>query len=163
MSTEVRYEVRRTLRASADAVWLVLGDFGTEHRWTRTVNHCVRDTETVDVGTRRTCTLPRALMGRNEVTEVITQYVPGHSLAYVLEGPAGPFSRAGGKWSISPASGDSALLTVEGKFTPRNWLSEFVVWPLAKPFLRRLTNRVIAELERFVIGREENGGSRPWS
>jgi hypothetical protein len=46
------------------------------------------------------------------------------------------------------------LLTVEGRFTPRNWLSRFLVWPLAKPMLSRLTRNVIRELESFVVSRE---------
>ena len=158
MAAELRYEVRRTLEAPADAVWLVLGDFGTEHRWTKTLSHCVRDTEIVKVGTKRFCTLPRPLMGRNQVTEEITEYAPGLALAYVLHGPAGPFARAAGKWSISPASANSTLLTVEGTFAPRNWVSAFVAWPVAKPFLRRLTNRIIGELEHFVIGRKRAAG-----
>ena len=129
----------------------MLGDFGTEHRWTKSVSRCVRNTELVKVGTRRTCKLPRPLMGRTEVTEDITEYTPRVALSYVLDGPAGPFSTAGSKWSIAPASMNSTVLTVEGIFTPRSWLSEFVVWPLAKPFLRRLTHRVIGELEHFLV------------
>ena len=151
MTAGLRYEVRHTLGAPVDAVWLVLGDFGTEHRWTKSVSRCVRDSEIVRVGTRRTCTLPKPLMGRTQVTEEITEYAPRVALSYMLDGPAGPFTTAASKWSIAPASVNSTVLTVEGNFTPRNWLSEFIVWPLAKPFLQRLTRRVIGELEHFLV------------
>jgi len=36
--------VSRTVHASTDSIWRVLGDFGTEDRWTRTVHHCARVT-----------------------------------------------------------------------------------------------------------------------
>jgi hypothetical protein len=46
--------------------------------------------------------------------------MPGRAISYQLDGPAGPFASAGGRWSTSPISSDSARLTVEGRFTPRN-------------------------------------------
>jgi hypothetical protein len=49
------------------------------------------------------------------------------------------------------------VLTVEGFFTPRNLLARLLVWPLAKPMIRRLTARVIGELEAFVMAAGARG------
>ena len=151
MPTQLRFAVSRTVPAPVEAIWQVLGDFGTEHRWSKQLNHCARDTETVRVGTVRTCTRPKALMGRNEVREELTEYAPGTALAYALDGPAGPFSSAASRWSTKPVSDGSTVLTVEGFFTPRNRMAQILIWPLAKTILRQLTRRVIGELEEFVV------------
>lgn len=151
MSHLLTFKVTRKVGAPAAAVWRVLGDFGREHRWTKSLAHCERDTETVSVGTARTCTLPKPLMGRTNVREELTEYLPGRSLAYQLDGPAGPFSSASSRWLTAAGPGGTTVLTVEGFFTPRNWLARFVVWPIAKPMIRRLTARVIGELEAFVV------------
>src|SRR5919198_602029 len=149
MATTLHFSVTERVRASNDAVWAVLGDFGTEHRWTRTRTHCERDTPDVRVGTARTCTLARPLMGRAKVREELTEFQPGVSLAYVLDGPAGPFLTASSRWSTKRADDETTLVTVDGRFTPRSWLSRLLVWPLAKPMLQRLTRRVVRELESF--------------
>lgn len=150
MAGQLRFTVSRTVQAPVGAIWQVLGDFGTEHRWSKQLNHCARDTDTVGVGTVRTCTLPKALMGRTQVREALTEYVPGTALAYALDGGAGPFASAASRWSTRPAPGDSTVVTVDGFLTARNRLARFLLWPLAKPMLRRLTRRVIGELEVFV-------------
>lgn len=144
--------VSSTVRAPSSAVWAVLGDFGTEHRWTRSVSHCERDTEVVRVGTSRTCTLPKPLMGRSKVREELIEYAPGEALAYKLEGPAGPFDTAASRWSIARDTDGGTIVTVEGRFTPRSLAARFLIWPVAKPMIRRLTRRVIAELGAFVVG-----------
>lgn len=77
--------------------------------------------------------------------------MPGTALAYALDGPAGPFSSAASRWTTNPVSDDSTVLTVEGFFTPRNRVAQILIWPLAKPVLRRLTHGVIGELEEFVV------------
>lgn len=151
MARTLTFKVTRRIGASGAAVWSVLGDFGREHRWTKSVAHCERDTDIVRVGTARTCTLPKPLMGRTKVREELTEYVPGHSLAYTLDGPAGPFASASSRWQTAAEPDGSTFLTVEGVFTPRNFLTRLVVWPLAKPMIRRLTARVIGELEAFVL------------
>jgi uncharacterized protein YndB with AHSA1/START domain len=151
MSTEIGFVVTETVHAPPDAVWAVLADFGTEHRWTRTLAHCERDTAVVGVGTVRTCTLPKPLMGRTVVREELTAFEPGRALAYTLDGPAGPFQTASSYWSTSQGVEDTTVLTVEGRFTPRNWLSRALVWPLARPMIRRLTRQVIRELEAFIL------------
>ena len=131
-------------------VWSVLGDFGNEHRWTRSVASCTRDTPDVRLGTRRTCRLPRPLMGRTEVREGLTEYEPGSALGYALEGTAGPFASAASRWSTRPAADGATLVTVEGRFTTRRPAAA-LLWPLMRPALRRLTRGVIGELEAFVV------------
>jgi uncharacterized protein YndB with AHSA1/START domain len=153
MAATLAFTVTRTIGVSKDGVWEVLGDFGTEHRWTKSVAHCVRDTESVRVGTVRTCTLPKPLMGRTAVREELTEYEPGSALAYRLDGPAGPFVSASSRWSMTDAVGGETLIAVEGFFTARSRGAEILVWPLVKPLLRRLTGRVVAELDAFVAAR----------
>ena len=150
MSARLRFEVTRVLAASTDDVWSVLGDFGTEHRWSKTLVHCERDTPEVRVGTARSCRLPRSLMGRTQVREVLTELQPGRALAYRLEGPAGPFASAASRWSTI-RKGCATAVTVEGTFEPKNWVVRALLWPLVRPFLRRLTRQVLGELETFVI------------
>ena len=150
MRETLTFAVRRSTKTPNDALWQVLGDFGTEHRWTKSLDHCERDTDTVDVGTIRTCKLPRALMGRTTVREELTEYEPGRALAYRLEGHAGPFATASSRWSTSPGSDGGTIMCVEGFFTARNRAAEILVWPLVRPMLRRLTRGVISELERFA-------------
>jgi hypothetical protein len=156
MRETLTFAVRRPTNAPNDALWHVLGDFGTEHRWTKSLDHCERDTDIVDAGTLRTCKLPRALMGRTTVREELTEYEPGRALAYRLEGPAGPFASAASRWSTSPGSDGRTIVCVEGFFTARNRAAEILVWPLVRPMLRRLTSRVISELEGFVVGQSAN-------
>ncbi len=144
------FSVTRTVGASAGRVWNVLGDFGTEHRWTRSLVHCERDTPVAGVGTVRECTLPRPLMGRTKVREQLIEYVPGKSLAYRLDGPAGPFAQAASRWSIAPRGEGATAVTVEGSFVPRNAAVRWLVWPLVRPMVARLTRRVLGELNAFV-------------
>ncbi len=159
MSARLRFTVSRTVQAPSDAVWRVLGDFGTEHRWTKSLDRCVRDTDVVRVGTVRTCTLPKPLMGRTKVREELTEYERGAALAYVLDGSAGPFSSAASRWSTKPVSENATIVTVEGRFTARNRVARILIWPLAKPMLCRLTRRVIGELEAFVVAQSASAQS----
>lgn len=156
MERSLKFAVTRVVPASNEAVWRVLGDFGAEHRWTRTVSRCARDTVDVRVGTVRSCRLPRPLMGRTEVREVVTEIEPGRALAYSLEGAAGPFAFASSRWSTSAAASHATAVTVEGAFEPKNVAVGLLAWPFAKPMLRRLTRRVLAELESFLAA----GGER---
>jgi hypothetical protein len=89
------------------------------------------------------------------VREQRTEYEPGTVLAYRLEGPAGPFASASSRWSTTSRSDGGAIVTVEGFLTARSRAAEIVVWPLARPMLRRLVRRVIGELEAFVLGQSE--------
>jgi hypothetical protein len=131
-------------------VWETLGDFGNEHRWTRTLVHCERDTPGVDVGTSRTCTLAKPLMGRTQVREELIEFSPGKALMYKLDGPAGPFRTAASRWTTCIDTDGKTVITVEGRFTPRSKIVGAVFWPIVKPHIARLTRRVLAELDLFL-------------
>lgn len=151
MKRSLRFAVTRVIAAPNDAVWRVLGDFGAEHRWTKTLSHCTRDTTDVRVGTVRNCRLRRSLMGRTEVRETLTEFEPGRALAYSLEGAAGPFASASSRWTTSPSSNHATAVTVEGTFEPKTRAVRVLVWPFAKPMLQRVTKRVLRELEAYVL------------
>lgn len=120
MPTELTFSVTYRVRGSVEEVWRVLGDFGSEHRWTTTLVSCEHDTEIVRVGTVRRCRLPRPVMGRRQVDERLTEFEPGRSLAYVLDGGAGPFATVSSRWSTAPTSAEGTAVTVQGIFTPRS-------------------------------------------
>lgn len=146
----LRFSTTHVVAAPPDAVWRVLGDFGTEHRWTKTLSFCERDTPDVRVGTSRTCTLPKPLMGRTRVTETLTEYEPGRSLAYALDGAAGPFARAASRWSLDARDDGRTAVRVEGIFEPKHGAARMLVWPLAKPYLVRVARGVVRELDDHV-------------
>jgi len=156
MSKTLTFKVGRTISASSDAIWQVLGDFGTEHRWTKTLDRCTRDTAIARVGTVRTCTLPKPLMGRTFVREELTEYQPGSALAYRLEGTAGLFASAASRWSIYPGGDGATLVCVEGFFAVGNPVVRIFAWPVVKPMLSRVTGRVIDELAEFVTKGSEH-------
>jgi hypothetical protein len=89
-------------------------------------------------------------MGRTLAREVLTEFEPGIALAYALDGQAGPFLTASSRWSTRPASDGTTVVTVQGTFTPRNWVARFLVWPLAKPMIEKLARHVVRELGAFA-------------
>jgi hypothetical protein len=141
-------EAARTYRTPAE-VWRLLGDFGTEHRWSSQLASCRRDTATVGVGTRRTCALAKPLMGRTEATEELTYYVAGASLAYRLCGRAGPFRVSEGRWVVTPEE-EETVITVSGRFEPLNATVGLLVGPLAKVVAVRAARRALADLVTAV-------------
>ena len=159
MGNSLRFGVTRRLHVPSHEVWRVLADFGTEHRWTKSLSHCERDTAEVSVGTARLCTLPKLLMGRTEARETLTEFEPGRVLAYVLDGSAGPFASASSRWSTSPASASTTNVTVEGWFEPKSRLVGVLLWPLVKPMLRRIARRGLGELETYVAATASPGTS----
>ena len=162
MKRHLTFAVTHVVNAPNEAVWDVLGDFGTEHRWTKTLSSCTRSTADVRVGTVRVCQLPRPLMGRTSARETLTEFEPGYALGYVLDGPAGPFAHASSRWSTCPATRRGTAVTVEGRFSPKNRAVRALVWPVAKPMLRRLTKGVLRELEATISGLD-SGQSSPAS
>ena len=154
MSKTLTFKVGRTISAPSDAIWQVLGDFGTEHRWTKTLDRCDRDTAIPQVGMVRTCTLPKPLMGRSFVREELTEYQPGSALAYRLEGSAGPFASAASRWSLYSGDDGGTHVRVEGFFTVASPLATILVWPIVKPILQRITRLVVDELAAFVTARQ---------
>lgn len=149
MAGPLTFSASREVQATRDAVWAVIGDFGNEHRWTKTLSSCSRDTPTVRVGTVRHCLLPEPLMGRKEVFETLIELHPGKSLGYTLDGTAGPFAQSAGRWTVAPAGPDRTIVTVEGRFLPRHF-GVRLLWPLLGPMLGRMSRRIVGELETFV-------------
>lgn len=152
MPGSVQFSTTRLVHASNTKVWSIIGDFGNEHTWVKGMKHCARDTPDVRVGTTRTCELAKPLMGVTHAVETLTEFEPGHVLAYRLHGDAGPFAKAQSRWSTRSMPDGTTALTVEGRFEPKNWASRYLVWPIAKPMIVRLTQRTIGELETHVNG-----------
>jgi hypothetical protein len=150
VSLSLQFSTTRIVAVSNDAVWRVLGDFGTEHRWTKTLASCERDTATVGVGTVRLCKLSRPLMGRTEARETLTEFDPERVLAYRLDGPAGPFATAASRWSTRREAANSTEITIRGDFEAKNWTTPYFVWPLARIIIRRVAARVLGELEDYL-------------
>lgn len=137
------------MAAPVERAWGVIGDFGHEHTWLPGMEHCRRDTDQVQVGTSRYCRLRKPVMGRTEVKETLFEFEPGRTLAYTLDGPAGPFATAGSRWTVTRNETGTTVL-VEGFFTPKNWVSRWIVWPIAKPAIKRLTQRTLHQLEDYL-------------
>lgn len=150
VSRSLQLSTTRIVGVSNEAVWRVLGDFGTEHRWTRTLTSCERDTATVGVGTVRVCKLSRPLMGRTEAREMLTEFDSERVLAYRLDGPAGPFATAASRWSTRREAPNSTAITVRGDFEAQNWATLYFVWPLARIMIRGVMARVLGELEDYL-------------
>lgn len=156
-NAKLSFLVQKTVSVPLAQVWEILGDFGTEHRWTKTLLHCERDSRDVHVGTARTCTLPKPLMGRTKVREELTEFTPSEAFAYQLDGSAGPFLTAGSRWATQTNAEGQTVITVEGRFVPKGRIVCMALWPLLRPFLARLTKRVLDELESFLL---ENQASK---
>lgn len=152
--TTLVFAVSRRTSVPIKQVWEILGDFGTEHRWTKTLLHCERDTQQVSVGTSRNCTLAKPLMGRTRVREELIEFTPGKALAYKLDGSAGPFRTAASRWATHVDAEGRTVITVEGRFTPKNGFVRVLVWPVVKPFVGRVTRKVLGELESFLLAEQ---------
>lgn len=150
MADPMIVRMSHSIAAPPEAVWRVLGDFGNDHQWNRSVSLCTRDTPDVRVGTTRTCHLPKPVMGRTEARETITEITPGRSLAYELDGPAGPFRKAGSAWQAMPNGPDGTTIIVEGRFEPKNKLVGIVLGPLVRLAVRRIIRQALREFEAFV-------------
>jgi D-proline reductase (dithiol) PrdB len=152
--TSLRVARQRLIRAPLDRVWSVVGDFGHEDRWARNIRQSARDTADVVVGTVRSLTLARPLMGRNQVEEVILAVEPGQLLAYRLRGGAGPFASAESYWHFQAEDGET-LVIIEGRFTPRNALLGLLVRGIAKAAVGRALDGTLRELAAYAEGRTQ--------
>ena len=152
--TELTFSVSRRTNIPIQQVWEILGDFGTEHRWTQTLLHCERDTPQVDVGTSRICTLAKPLMGRSQVREELVEFSPGKALAYTLDGSAGPFRTAASRWTTKVDAEGKTVISVEGRFTPKNKVVRILLWPVVRQYISRVTRSVLGELESFLLSRQ---------
>jgi uncharacterized protein YndB with AHSA1/START domain len=149
MPNSLRICRQRLIRAPIDRVWSVVGDFGHEDRWARNIRQSSRDTSEVGVGTIRTLTLARPLMGRNRVEEAIIAVEPSQLLAYQLRGGAGPFASAESHWRLQTEDGGT-LVAVEGRFVPRNALLGFLVGGVATAAVRRTLDGTLHELAAYA-------------
>jgi uncharacterized protein YndB with AHSA1/START domain len=145
----IEISARLIVRADPALVWSILGDFGTEHRWASQLRHCQRSSDVVRVGTVRSCTLARPIMGRSSVDEELVEFEPGKALSYRLRGGAGPFRSAEGRWTISP-DGAGALVEVSGRFEPRSAVIGFLFGNLARAAARRAARRALDDLAIFA-------------
>jgi hypothetical protein len=154
--SKLTFAVSRKTTIPIDQVWEVLGDFGTEHRWTKSLLHCERDTPEVEVGTSRICTLPKPLMGCTEVREELVEFSRGRVLTYTLDGPAGPFQTAASRWTTTEDAEGNTVISVEGRFTPKSMAVRLFLWPMVKPYISRVTSNVLGELESFLLLRQQS-------
>jgi uncharacterized protein YndB with AHSA1/START domain len=150
MANVIGFSSARTIHAPIARVWNVIADFGNEHIWVSGMKICRRDTAQVGVGTSRFCELNMPVMGRTEVKETLVEFDPGRSMAYELEGAAGPFVEAASRWTLQAIGFGMTRIKVEGKFRAKNWAARTLVWPLAKPMIVRLTQRTLGELEAYL-------------
>jgi D-proline reductase (dithiol) PrdB len=153
-TVSLRVSRQRLIRAPLDRVWSVVGDFGHEDRWARNIRQSARDTADVVVGTVRTLTLARPLLGRNQVEEVILAVEPGQLLAYRLRGGAGPFASAESHWHFQVEDG-ATLVVIEGRFTARNALFGLLVRGIAMAAVGRALDGTLRELAAYAEGRTQ--------
>jgi len=139
----------RLIQAAVARVWSVVGDFGNEHKWASQLKHCQRNTETVRVGSVRSCTLAKPLMGRAAVEEVLIDYEPGKTLSYRLRGAAGPFRSAEGRWTLR-ADANGTFVEVGGHFQPRNAFVAVLFGRLARAVAVRAARRALHDLADYV-------------
>ncbi|TAM72186.1 SRPBCC family protein [Mycobacterium sp.] len=99
----------RIIAASADDIWNVLADFGSISSWSGNVDHsCVLHSGPGGgpVGTAR-----RVQVKRDALVERITEFDPGRTLAYDIEGLPRRLRRVTNRWTLPPAGAESAHTT----------------------------------------------------
>lgn len=146
----------RVIRADLAIVWSILGDFGTEHRWASQLKQCRRSTDWVRVGTVRSCTHAKPIMGRSAIEEELTEFEPGRALTYRLRGGAGPFRSAEGRWRVSPVK-NGTLVEVSGRFQPHTALVKVLPGGLARASARRAAHRALDDFARYVERQPTHG------
>lgn len=100
----------RTIAARAGEIWDVLADFGSIASWAGNVAHsCIlfSGPDGAPVGTAR-----RVQVKRDALVERITEFDPPRALAYDIEGLPRRVRRVTNRWTLAPASGDSAVVTL---------------------------------------------------
>lgn len=100
----------RTLAGEPQAVWDVLADFGLLSSWARNVDHsCLLEHGDggVGIGTSR-----RVQMGHNTLVERITDFEPGKTLGYDIEGLPRTVRRAANYWTLAATAPGFTAVTV---------------------------------------------------
>ncbi|MCV7100716.1 SRPBCC family protein [Mycobacterium palustre] len=134
----------RTVATRVGDVWDVLADFGSISSWADNVDHsCILSSGPGGgpVGTAR-----RVQVKRDALVERITEFDPPRALAYHIEGLPRRLRRVSNRWSLAPAPGDAAAVTltstVEIGPSPTQRLAEHVLCR----FLARQSDVMLAGL-----------------
>ncbi|MFZ4373459.1 MAG: SRPBCC family protein [Mycobacterium sp.] len=100
----------RTVAAVPQAVWDLLADFGSLSSWARNVDHsCLLEhrADGVGVGTSR-----RVQVGRNTLVERITEFTPGTTIGYSIEGLPSRLHRVTNCWTLEPTAQGLTTVTL---------------------------------------------------
>ncbi|OBF10335.1 SRPBCC family protein [Mycobacterium sp. 852002-10029_SCH5224772] len=100
----------RTIAAAIDDVWNVLADFGSLSSWCGNVDHsCVLYSGPGGgpVGTAR-----RVQVKRDALVERITEFDPGRTLAYDIDGLPRRLRRVTNRWTLTPAGGHTTRVSL---------------------------------------------------
>ncbi|CPR01945.1 cyclase/dehydrase [Mycobacterium bohemicum DSM 44277] len=105
-------EIQRTrvIAASPREIWDLLADFGAISSWAGNVDHsCILHcgADGAPLGTAR-----RVQVKRDAFVERIIEFQPPRALAYEIEGLPRRLRRVVNRWTVEPAAGDSALVTL---------------------------------------------------
>ncbi|MCP3991888.1 MAG: SRPBCC family protein [Actinomycetia bacterium] len=105
-------EVTRSRQVVADPamVWEVLGHFGAISQWAPNVDHsCLMSDQTEGVGTVR-----RVQTGRTTLVEQVTEWEPGSTLAYTIEGLPALVRSVVNRWTLD-ASNRGTLISLSSE------------------------------------------------
>jgi len=100
----------RAIAAPVDEIWTVLCDFGSITSWAVGVDHsCILypGPGGGPLGTAR-----RVQVGRDALVERIVEFDPPRVLAYQIDGLPRRLRRVTNRWTLEPARGDSARVTL---------------------------------------------------
>lgn len=134
----------KTLQASPEAVWQIIGEGFGDLAWVRSVTTSHLEGE-LEVGSVRVCRFEPMLLageGARERLEVFDRDT--RRLAYRLEDPTGMLARAGSQWHVEAEPGGGARVTVTSTLQLRPWA--FLFTPVLRRFVRRLTIRTFEDL-----------------
>jgi uncharacterized protein YndB with AHSA1/START domain len=100
----------RSIAAPAQKIWAVLADFGALSSWADNADHsCIlfRGADGGPIGTAR-----RVQIKREALVEQITEFDPPRALSYDIEGLPPALRRVTNRWTLTPAEGDSTVVTL---------------------------------------------------
>ncbi|MGI9603668.1 MAG: SRPBCC family protein [Acidimicrobiales bacterium] len=130
------FECQGHLPGTTDEAWAVLADYGGLARWVTDVDHTtLLTTPPVGVGSVR-----RAQVGRTVLTEHLTEWVPGESLGYDIQGLPPVIRSAGVRWELHDHS-DHTDVTVTVTLEPANPAAQALL-----PALRRKLSRTYLDM-----------------
>jgi uncharacterized protein YndB with AHSA1/START domain len=141
---------RRHVPASPDAVWAVLGDFGSLASWAPELDHtCLLREGDLDVGLAR-----RVQMGRTTLVETVDVVEPGRRLGYRIEGLPPVLRRVRNEWTLDPA-GDGTAVTVTSTVDAGPRPPQRLVARLAALRLTRASDSMLAGLAGHLAGGDD--------